>query len=91
MDSQSVANMIAGVAAVLVTGGHFLLYGPFNYDGQYTSESNASFDEWLKARDPASGIRDFETLNQQAMDAGMQLAKDHAMPANNRILHWRKT
>lgn len=91
MHWPAVVAMIRGVASVLEAGGEFLIYGPFNYDGGYTSDSNARFDEWLKARDPMSGIRHFEELNELATRAGMKFTHDHAMPANNRILHWRKS
>jgi cyclopropane fatty-acyl-phospholipid synthase-like methyltransferase len=86
----SVKNMIAGVGRVLTSGGEFCLYGPFNYHGTYTSESNAQFDMWLKQRDPYSGIRHCEALQDLAADAGLTLVQDHAMPANNRTLVWRK-
>ena len=65
------------------------LYGPFNYDGRHTSESNARFDAMLRGRDPLSGIRDFEKVNALAQAAGLALAEDNAMPANNRLLVWR--
>jgi hypothetical protein len=68
----------------------FCLYGPFNYEGNYSSDSNANFDLWLKRRDPRSGIRDFEALNSLAQQHGMELLADHAMPVNNRILVWQK-
>lgn len=90
MSQAQVEATIAGVAALLAAGGQFLVYGPFNYAGRYTSESNARFDAWLQARDPLSGIRDFETVNALAEQAGLALEGDYAMPANNRILHWRK-
>jgi hypothetical protein len=67
----------------------FCLYGPFNYGGSHTSESNARFDAMLRARDPASGIRDFEAINSLAETAGLVLQEDNAMPANNRLLVWR--
>ncbi|MCP3869568.1 MAG: DUF938 domain-containing protein [Gammaproteobacteria bacterium] len=72
----------------LCPGGRLVLYGPFNYRGGYTSESNARFDLWLKARDPLSGIRDFEAVDSLARQAGLVLENDHEMPANNRILCW---
>jgi len=89
MGWPDVQAMFRGVGRVLPTGGLFLLYGPFNYAGAYTSDSNARFDQWLKGRDPDSGIRDFEALDQQAREAGMRLHDDFEMPANNRILCWR--
>ncbi len=67
-----------------------MLYGPFNYHGCYTSESNEDFDARLKSRDPLGGIRDFEELDRLASQVGLQLKKDFAMPANNRILFWEK-
>ena len=82
--------LFSGVGNILEPGGVFCLYGPFNYSGRYTSESNARFDAWLKQRDPLSGIRDFEALNDLAEDAGLVLKKDYEMPANNRILTWLK-
>lgn len=90
MDWPSVENMFAGIGRVLQIHGIFCLYGPFNYQGTYTSDSNAHFDAWLKQRDPHSGIRDFEALDVLAQTHGMQLRADHAMPANNRTLVWEK-
>ena len=90
MDWSSVENMFAGIGKILQTEGVFCLYGPFNYEGNYTSDSNARFDQWLKQRDPASGIRDFEALNILAQQHGMALLADHVMPVNNRVLVWQK-
>ena len=66
------------------------LYGPFNYGGKHTSESNARFDAMLRARDPASGLRDFEKIRSLAEAAGLTLLADNAMPANNRLLVFQK-
>ena len=90
MHWQDVEALFEGVGKVLSKGGRFMLYGPFNYERQYTSESNARFDGWLKSRDPKSGIRDFEDLCDLAEQAGMKLRQDYEMPANNRILYWEK-
>jgi len=70
--------------------GLFILYGPFNYNGQFTSESNANFDNWLKSRDSNSGVRDFEALDELANNNHMTLKNDFEMAANNRILCWEK-
>jgi len=90
MDEAAVAHFFGGVGALLAAGGVLCVYGPFNYQGRYTSESNARFDEWLKARDPRSAIRNFEALDALARAVGLTLSADHAMPANNRILVWRR-
>lgn len=86
----SVERMFAGIGRVLEEGGILALYGPFNYGGKFTSESNARFDQWLKARDPASGVRDFEAVNRLAQGQGLALVDDVAMPANNRTLVWAR-
>ncbi|MDP2784181.1 MAG: DUF938 domain-containing protein [Sulfurimicrobium sp.] len=86
----AVESMFAGIASALEPGGILCLYGPFNHGGNFTSESNARFDVWLKSRDPDSGVRDFEAVNDLAESHGMVLLRDVAMPANNRTLVWRK-
>ncbi|WP_114239640.1 DUF938 domain-containing protein [Dyella sp. C9] len=75
-----------------VTSGDALLavYGPFNYNGRYTSDSNASFDQWLQARGAHMRIRDAEAVDALAEVAGFDLVDDIAMPANNRIRLWRR-
>lgn len=90
MSWEMVLNFFKGVGQVLDKGGVFILYGPFNYQGQYTSQSNANFDLLLKDNNPLSAIRDFEALNQLAQKVGLSLVNDFAMPANNRILCWEK-
>lgn len=85
-----VEALVAGVGVILPPGGIFLLYGPFNRGGAYTSESNARFDEWLRQRDPESAIRHLEDLVALAEAAGLRLVEDAEMPANNRLLTWRR-
>jgi len=87
---SQVECFIRGVGQVLQAGGVFCLYGPFNYNGHYTSESNARFDAWLKSRDPVSGVRDFEAVDELARAAGLVLKCDYEMPANNRTLVWSR-
>lgn len=87
---DNVIDLFANAPKLLNTGGLFILYGPFNYNRQYTSKSNARFDIWLKQRDPQSAIRDFEVLDELSNKSGMVLQSDHALPANNRILVWVK-
>ena len=90
MNGEEVVSLFAGVGENLNVGGLFIVYGPFNYNRCYTSESNARFDNWLKSRDPLSGIKDFEEIDQLAQKAAMQLVDDIEMPANNRLLIWRR-
>ena len=84
-----VQRMFSHIAQIIVPGGYVCLYGPYNYGGNFTSESNARFDAWLKSRDPSSGVRDFEAINQLAAIHGLELLRDMAMPSNNRMLVWR--
>ena len=79
-------KLIAGAARLLEQGGRLVIYGPFNYNGRFTSDSNARFDAWLKDRDSDSGIRDFEAVVECAEINGLYLQADHSMPANNRTL-----
>ena len=90
MSWAEVERCFEGVGQVLSAGGCFALYGPFNYNGQYTSDSNRRFDGWLKQRDPLSGIRDFNDLNLLAEAQGLVFMEDIEMPVNNRILVWRR-
>jgi hypothetical protein len=66
------------------------IYGPFNYNGTYTSDSNARFDQWLKNQNTLSGIRHFEDIVLLATASGLQLISDNPMPANNRLLVLQK-
>jgi SAM-dependent methyltransferase len=83
-----VERMFAHIARVIAPGGCVCLYGPYNYGGKFTSESNARFDAWLKSRDPNSGVRDFEAVNLLASSRGLELLHDIEMPSNNRMLVW---
>lgn len=90
MPWEAVEGLFAGLGRVVRAGGLLLFYGPYNYGGAFTSESNARFDSWLKERDPRSGVRDFERVDALARAAGFRLVEDVAMPANNRTLVWEK-
>lgn len=90
MSWKSVENFLANGAKQLNNGGLLLIYGPFNYDRDYTSTSNQQFDQMLRSRDPLSGIRDFEAMQTSAQAQGLQLKEDNTMPANNRLLVWQK-
>ncbi|ALN55444.1 hypothetical protein GLE_0085 [Lysobacter enzymogenes] len=90
MGWPQVEAFFAGLATVLAAQASVVVYGPFNYRGRYTSDSNRDFDGWLKARDPVSGIRDFEAVDELAAAIGLRLREDIAMPANNRCLVWRR-
>ncbi|AVY64974.1 DUF938 domain-containing protein [Xanthomonas translucens] len=92
MGWPAVQAFFAGVGKLLANGddGTLAVYGPFNYGGTFSSDSNRAFDAWLKARDAASGIRDFKAVAALAQAQGLLLQEDVPMPANNRCLVWRR-
>jgi SAM-dependent methyltransferase len=90
MHWPQVQAFFANLPAISKPATVLVIYGPFRYGGRCTSASNESFDEMLRARDPESGIRDFEAVDELARAAGFTLVADHAMPANNQALVWRR-
>ena len=85
-----VQRLFTGLKDVLTADALLAVYGPLNYNGAFTSDSNRAFDESLKRQSPTSGIRDFEAVDALAASIGFELIADHAMPANNRMLVWRR-
>lgn len=90
MSWENVKNFFSGVSQVLADNGFLVVYGPFNYLGDFTSDSNRQFDTWLKQRASHQGIREFEKVNALAESIGLILQEDNEMPANNRLLVWQK-
>jgi cyclopropane fatty-acyl-phospholipid synthase-like methyltransferase len=91
MSWPEVEKMLARAATVLRAGGLLFLYGPFNYEGRFTSESNARFDAALRAQAAHMGIRDVAAMKACATANGFDLLEDNEMPANNRLIVWRRT
>ena len=85
-----VERLFAGLADVLADQAKVAIYGPFNYGGHFTSQSNAAFDRRLKENAPHQGIRDFESVNELAEMSGLELVEDRAMPSNNRCVVWHR-
>jgi len=83
---ELVDAMFALVADTLPKNSKFAVYGPFKYEGKFTSTSNEQFDNSLRQRDNHSGIRDIEAIICLAKSKQLQLLTDEAMPANNRFL-----
>jgi len=82
------AALMQGSARHLAAGGVLVTYGPYLEDEVPTSEGNLSFDQSLRAQDPAWGIRRREDVEEEAARAGLRLMSRHAMPANNLLLVW---
>ena len=87
---KEVRAMFAGIGEGLLEGGSFLLYGPFNDQGRFTSQSNRQFDAQLRRQHPHMGLRNLQDLETLAADHGMSLYRNWPMPANNRLLLFRK-
>lgn len=90
MSWQEVERFFSRVAEVLQEPGRLCVYGPFRYDGRYTSESNARFDRSLHKQAAHMGLRDFEAVDELALTKGLSLTADYPMPANNQILVWQR-
>lgn len=90
MSWSEVEALFDGIGRVLADGGVLAIYGPFNIDGRFTSDSNAAFDEALRAAAPHRGIRDAAEVDALAARQGLRLIADHALPANNRCRVWRR-
>jgi len=90
MSWGAVLALFDRVAAILVPGGALCIYGPFRYDGKYTSDSNRDFDRFLQSRDPESGLRDLSALQPLGARYGLNLQGDHDLPAFNRLLIFTK-
>ncbi len=90
MSWPEVERLFGMLPALTTDDAVFVVYGPFNYDGRCTSDSNAQFDRWLRSEDPRRGLRDFEAVDALARRAGFELREDRAMPANNRCIVWQR-
>ncbi|HZE90621.1 MAG TPA: DUF938 domain-containing protein [Rhizobacter sp.] len=90
MSWTEVQRLFDGLPSLMTPHALFTLYGPFNYGGQFSSDSNAQFDASLRRDDPRRGIRDFEAVNALALRAGLAFLDDVAMPANNRCISWQR-
>lgn len=90
MPWSAVPKLLEGSARVLRSSGLLLLYGPFHDGGRHTSPSNAAFDQHLRSLDPAMGVRDAQALTALAAGCGLRAIDDLPMPANNRLLVFRR-
>ena len=90
MHLKEIEALFSGLDHVLTDKAVFCLYGPFNINGNYTSESNRRFDLWIKERDPDACIRDRNDLDQIAANNNFQPSTLWEMPSNNKILCWQK-
>jgi len=90
MSKAVVERFILGLHQRLEPQGFVYTYGPFKYQGAFTSDSNEQFDLYLKQRNAESGIKDFEWIEGLFEQGGTTLIKDYVMPANNQLLIWQR-
>ena len=87
---QSVEKMFQHSGELLLPSHYFCLYGPVNINGEYTSDSNKQFDQFLRSDNPKMGLRNLEDLQELAKTNGLEFVQKHDMPANNFIMVWQK-
>jgi SAM-dependent methyltransferase len=88
---SSTVGLVRGAARVLPTGGLLFLYGPYRQKGRHTAPSNEAFDQDLRRRNPAWGVRDLEGVADLAGEAGFGPPAIAQMPANNLAVLFRRT
>jgi SAM-dependent methyltransferase len=86
MSWQMVQEMFGGVSRILRPGGQFFIYGPFNRNGEFTSDSNHRFNQQLQIQDAQMGIRDDRAVITLANQCGLEFTEEFEMPANNRMM-----
>ncbi len=83
-------GLMALAARVLVDpGGLLILYGSFREAEMPLAPSNAAFDDSLKSRDPAWGLRDRDAIVALGKAHRLHLTRRVEMPANNLMLLFR--
>lgn len=87
----SALGLIEGAHRLLGPGAPLILYGPWLKDGIPAAESNLAFDESLKNRDPAWGLRRVEDFAAAAAGRGLHLEETRTMPANNLMILLRRS
>jgi SAM-dependent methyltransferase len=83
-------GLMRGAAQVVRPGGLLFLYGPYRRGGAHTADSNAAFDDSLRARNVEWGIRDMEAVAEAAKVEGFGALEVVTMPANNFSVIFRR-
>lgn len=88
---QCSVGLFEGAGRVLVPStGLLVIYGPFAVDGRLEPQSNVDFDRSLRHRNPQWGVRDTRDLTRLAGENGLEWQGMTEMPANNRVIYFRK-
>ncbi len=86
----STLGLMAGAGRVLASRGRLFLYSPYVEADVDTAPSNLAFDESLKSRNPAWGLRDLAQVKAAAAAEGLAFIERIAMPANNLLVAFEK-
>lgn len=91
MSWQEAKETIKFMADFVSEKGNLFFYGPFKFEGKFTSPSNRDFDHHLKSREPKMGIREFEEVENLLKSLGLNLQTKRDLPANNNLLVFTKS
>jgi len=83
-------GLFEAAGLLLKCGGLLMTYGPYASEGNLSPQSNRTFHESLQLQDPDWGIRDYCDLEEEATRNGLVIDQIHQMPANNKLLSWKK-
>lgn len=77
-------GMMKCAAHLLKDDGFLLIYGPFQIEGKFTTDSNKEFHETLSSAGVIEwGLKDIADLKKAAANHGMELKEIIDMPSNN--------
>ena len=83
-------GLMYGAGRILTAGAPLVLYGPYRRTDRELEPSNAAFDQDLRRRNPAWGLRLVDDVADCAARNGLRLERVVEMPANNLCLIFRK-
>ncbi|GAA3908800.1 DUF938 domain-containing protein [Halomonas cibimaris] len=87
---QATVALMHRAGQYLAENGILFLYGPYRRRGMPTAPGNRAFDEDLKTRNPAWGLRCLESVEAEAAAHGLALDAVVEMPANNLSVVFRR-
>ncbi|MCB1937439.1 MAG: DUF938 domain-containing protein [Nitrosomonas sp.] len=77
-------GMMNCASKLLKDDGILLIYGPFQHEGEFSTDSNKEFHETLSSFEvPEWGLKDVADLKKAAANHGMELKEVIDMPSNN--------
>ena len=88
---QATESLFEGARRLMPAEGMVVTYGPYSIAGDFQADSNIAFDQSLRSRNPAWGIRDVADVARAAADSGFRHDETVPMPANNLVLVFRRT